>query len=279
MTPLTPETITPRPRPAGRWSRREQGRPIRSSRPPSRRPEGGLRRPRSRRSTRTPDEPLEVQHIAAAAGRRRVLGYTITIGERVIRARVESRREGRPPIYKQALYEGRTAGLLEQSRPTFQQRLGNVPPRTKVAIAIDVLRPLAFIAVRRPTARPWGVPLPDGRPACATGGRTPDAAELPDRRCGRRAPVDLHAARRSTRRARAARRTRRRRAATTARRRWLERGEALDRDIVARWDRDAGDGVARVRGEGGGPEGDDGPLRARHAWCRRRCRCARGRAT
>ena len=59
-----------------------------------------------------------------------VLGYVIRVGDRVIRGEIE-RRERAEARYREALYEGRTGGLLEQDRAdTFQQRFGNPPPRT-----------------------------------------------------------------------------------------------------------------------------------------------------
>ena len=90
-------------------------------------------------------EPLEVLYTLPLPADGAVLGYTITIGERVIRGEVQP-REKAAAAYKQALYEGRTAGLLEQQRAdTFEQKLGNVPPGTKVQVSIDVLHPLAFL--------------------------------------------------------------------------------------------------------------------------------------
>src|SRR5262249_7691437 len=50
-----------------------------------------------------------------------VLGYTVRIGERVIRGVVEP-REKAETAFQKALAEGRSAGLLEQNRDdTFQQ--------------------------------------------------------------------------------------------------------------------------------------------------------------
>ncbi len=92
------------------------------------------------------DEPLEVAYAMPLPADGAVLGYTITMGERIIRGEIEV-REKAEARYRKALYEGRTAGLLEQDRPdTFQQRLGNVPARTDVRVEIDVLQPLAFLA-------------------------------------------------------------------------------------------------------------------------------------
>ncbi|MCC6650838.1 MAG: VWA domain-containing protein [Candidatus Eisenbacteria bacterium] len=208
------------------------------------------------------DEPLEVQYTLPLPADGAVLGYTITIGERVIRARVEP-REKADRQYKQALYEGRTAGLLEQSRPdTFQQRLGNVPPRTKVSIAIDVLHPLAFVPGDSGGAPVWEYRFPTVVGVRYFGGRTPDAAELSPDRGAEGVPVEMSftlrvgdeqgaSARCSTHRAVVSR------GVDGAAMLAFERGEALDRDIVARWDACAAEIGVRVA-EGGGLEGDDG---------------------
>lgn len=91
------------------------------------------------------DEALEVIYTMPLPADGAVLGYTIRIGEKVIRGEVQP-REKASAAYREALFAGKTAGLLEQTRlDTFQQRLGNVPPRTRVEIEIDVLHPLAFL--------------------------------------------------------------------------------------------------------------------------------------
>jgi hypothetical protein len=61
------------------------------------------------------DEPLEVVYTLPLPADGAVIGYTIRIGERVIRGEVEP-REKAEAAYRQALYEGRTAGLLEEDR-------------------------------------------------------------------------------------------------------------------------------------------------------------------
>jgi Ca-activated chloride channel family protein len=91
------------------------------------------------------DEPLEVSYAMPLPADGAVLSYTIKIGERIIRGVVEPREKAEAK-YRKALYEGRTAGLLEQDRAdTFTQRLGNLPPRTGASIEIEILQPLAFL--------------------------------------------------------------------------------------------------------------------------------------
>lgn len=90
------------------------------------------------------DEPLEVVYTLPLPADGAVLGYTVKVGERVIRGEVQP-REKAAKAYKEALFQGRTAGLLEQHRiDTFEQKLGNIPGKTKVEVTIDVLHPLAF---------------------------------------------------------------------------------------------------------------------------------------
>lgn len=91
------------------------------------------------------DEPLEVIYTMPLPADGAVLGYVIRMGDRVIRGEIEV-REKAEAAYKKALYEGKTAGLLEENRAdTYQQRLGNLPARTKAEISIEVLHPLAFL--------------------------------------------------------------------------------------------------------------------------------------
>jgi Ca-activated chloride channel family protein len=92
------------------------------------------------------DDPLEVIYTMPLPADGAVLGYTIRMGEKVIRGEIEP-REKAEAMYKKALSEGRTAGLLEQDRTdTFMQRLGNLPPRTNATVEIEILQPLAFLA-------------------------------------------------------------------------------------------------------------------------------------
>ena len=94
------------------------------------------------------DEPLEVVYTLPLPADGAVLGYTVKVGERVIRGEVQP-REKAAAAYKEALFQGRTAGLLEQARvDTFEQKLGNIPGKTKVEVTIDVLHPLAFERAR-----------------------------------------------------------------------------------------------------------------------------------
>ncbi len=89
--------------------------------------------------------PLEVLYTLPLPADGAVVAYTIRLGERVIRGEIERREDARDK-YRQALMEGRTAGLLEQERSdTFTQSLGSLPPGVPVSVEIEVLHPLAFL--------------------------------------------------------------------------------------------------------------------------------------
>jgi Ca-activated chloride channel homolog len=134
------------------------------------------------------DEGLEVLYTLPLPADGAVLGYTIRIGEKLIRAEVQPREQA-SEAYREALFQGQTAGLLEQTRlDTLQQRLGNIPPRTRVEIEIDVMHPLAFLtpvgASDGAGAPEWEYRFPTvvGVRYLGAEGRVPDAGEVsPDR--------------------------------------------------------------------------------------------------
>lgn len=109
------------------------------------RAEGGMALSTLHQHFRNPHpEALEVVYTMPLPADGAVLGYTILIGDRRIEGVVRS-REDAARAYREALYEGRTTGLLEQERAdTFTQKLGNIPPGTDVSVEIQVLHPLAF---------------------------------------------------------------------------------------------------------------------------------------
>jgi Ca-activated chloride channel family protein len=145
------------------------------------RAEGGVASTRLIQIFRNPhDEPFEVIYTLPLPADGAVLGYTIRMGERVIRGEVEP-REKAVKQYREALYQGQTAALLEQDRAdTFQQRLGNLLPHTKAEVEIEVLQPLAFLNGNEVTVPRWEYRFPtvvgvryEGAP-----GRVPDAERL-----------------------------------------------------------------------------------------------------
>jgi Ca-activated chloride channel family protein len=72
--------------------------------------------------------PLEAVYIFPASTRAAVYGMKMTIGERVIHAKIRRREEAREE-YEQARKQGRNASLLEQQRPNvFQMNVANIMP-------------------------------------------------------------------------------------------------------------------------------------------------------
>ncbi len=126
------------------------------------------------------DEALEVIYTLPLPADGAVLAYTIRLGERMIRGEVQP-REKAEAAYREALFAGRTAGLLEEDRTdTFQQRLGNLPPRTEVTVEIDVLQPLAFLGGTPGASPVWEYRFPTvvGPRYQGAPGRVTDAERL-----------------------------------------------------------------------------------------------------
>jgi Ca-activated chloride channel family protein len=71
---------------------------------------------------------LEAIYVFPASTRAAVYAMKMTIGERVIEAKINEREQARKD-YEKALSEGKTASLLEQQRPNvFQMNVGNILP-------------------------------------------------------------------------------------------------------------------------------------------------------
>lgn len=70
-----------------------------------------------------------------------VVGFTCTVGDRVIIGEVKEKEKARA-IYKDAVSKGKTAGLLEElpdSSDVFTTVIGNVPPGAAVVVSITYL--------------------------------------------------------------------------------------------------------------------------------------------
>ena len=81
-------------------------------------------------------KPLEAVYVFPASTRAAVYGMKMTIGKRVIEARIKKRDEARRD-YEQARNEGRSASLLEQQRPNvFQMNVANILPGDEIAVEL-----------------------------------------------------------------------------------------------------------------------------------------------
>ena len=229
------------------------------------RAEGGLALSRLTQAFANPhDQALEVVYTMALPADGAVLGYTVRVGERVIRGVVEP-REKAEAAYTRALAEGRTAGLLEQDRDdTFQQRLGNIPPGTKVEVEIEVLQRLACLAAIDSLGPQWEYRFPtvvgvryEGAP-----GVVPDAGRLDVDRDGdgaipARIELELTVADPTANQISSPSHTVLCDAGPDGVRARFGTGERLDRDLVVRWPACAAESGARLL-IGGGLAGDDG---------------------
>jgi Ca-activated chloride channel family protein len=192
-------------------------------------------------------EPLEVVYTMPLPADGAVVGYAIRLGERVIRGEVRSREEART-AYEKAMFEGRTAGLLEQERDdTFTQRLGSIPAGVSAEITIEVLHPTAFLLAAGEDGPQWEYRFPtvasvryEGAP-----GRVADADKLDVDRAGSpgEIPTRIELALTTTDEA-----------GTVVRR---VEAMPLDRDLVVRWAA-AGIEIGARLVEGPGLPGDDG---------------------
>ncbi len=81
-------------------------------------------------------KPLEAIYVFPASTRASVYGMKITLGERIIEAKIKERRQARED-YEQAKQEGKSASLLEQQRPNvFQMNVANILPGDEIAVEL-----------------------------------------------------------------------------------------------------------------------------------------------
>ena len=154
--------------------------PLRSAEVRARAEGGFARTILTQEFTNPYEQPLEVLYTMPLPADGAVLGYTVRMGQRIIRGEIE-RREEAAARYRDALYDGKVAGLLEESRSdTFHQSLGNLPPHTDVRVEIEVIHPLSFLPAAGSLVPLWEYRFPtvvgvryEGAP-----GRTPDADRL-----------------------------------------------------------------------------------------------------
>ena len=177
---------------SSRWTARTF--PLRSSRIQAR-AEGGLATTTLVQEYANPHGvPLEVVYTLPLPADGAVVGYSIQVGERVVRGEIEG-RDMAHERFRRALEEGHTAGLLDQERAdVFTLTLGSLPPGALVRVEITVLQPLAFLTEAADFGPEWEYRFPTvvGVRYSGAPGRVPDADTLdPDRADGQGTPVRL----------------------------------------------------------------------------------------
>jgi len=81
--------------------------------------------------------PIEAIYVFPASTRAAVYGMKMTIGGRVVEARIRKRDEARRD-YERARDQGKTASLLEQQRPNvFQMSVANIMPGDEVRVEMQ----------------------------------------------------------------------------------------------------------------------------------------------
>ena len=81
--------------------------------------------------------PLEAIYVFPASTRAAVYGMKMTIGERVITAKINKREDARRE-YEQARQQGKSASLLEQQRPNvFQMNVANILPGDEIKVELN----------------------------------------------------------------------------------------------------------------------------------------------
>ena len=81
-------------------------------------------------------KPLEAVYVFPASTKAAVYGVKMTIGERMIEAKIEKKEEARRR-YEEARDQGKTASLLEQKRPNvFQMNVANIMPGDEIKVEL-----------------------------------------------------------------------------------------------------------------------------------------------
>ncbi len=80
--------------------------------------------------------PLSARYVFPASTRAAVHGMKMTVGDRVIRAKIAERGEARE-TYERAQREGKSASLLEQDRPNvFTMNVANIMPGDRIEVEL-----------------------------------------------------------------------------------------------------------------------------------------------
>jgi Ca-activated chloride channel homolog len=81
-------------------------------------------------------KPINARYVFPASTRAAVYGMKMTIGARVIEAKIKEREAARQE-YDEARRAGKTASLLEQDRPNvFSMNVANILPRDRIAVEL-----------------------------------------------------------------------------------------------------------------------------------------------
>jgi Ca-activated chloride channel family protein len=120
-------------------------------------------------------EPLTVEYLLPLPSDAAVSGFSFILGERRVVGEVDRKAEARAR-FEQALSEGRSAALLEQSRDSvFAQTIGNVPPGAEIIAEVIVDQPLRWLDEG---AWEWRFPTVVSPRYMGATGRVADAAAL-----------------------------------------------------------------------------------------------------
>jgi Ca-activated chloride channel family protein len=80
--------------------------------------------------------PIHAKYVFPGSTRAAVHGMTMTVGDQRVVARIQERAEAKA-TFEKAVREGKSASLLEQSRPNvFSMRVGNILPGDRVEVEL-----------------------------------------------------------------------------------------------------------------------------------------------
>lgn len=81
-------------------------------------------------------EPIEAKYVFPASTRAAVYGMKMTIGERVIEAKIKEKAQAKKE-YQEAKTQGKSASLLEEHRPNvFQMSVANIMPGDEIKVEL-----------------------------------------------------------------------------------------------------------------------------------------------
>src|SRR6059036_2022127 len=100
---------------------------------------GGLARVVLKQTFSNPhSEPMKVTYVMPLPADGAVAAYEFRVGPRRVVGEID-RRSRAHERFEEALIEGRTAGILDEERANlFTQEIGNIPPRTEVAVELSL---------------------------------------------------------------------------------------------------------------------------------------------